>query len=775
MQITNAFRFTTPLSLSGLIIALALTAGCKQDNDAQEDAAEPTAAPTMARRDASPAPRATGRPSPTPRADAATPAPSPQAAQQRPARETPSKFERSAPQIDVGEVTRLAEEHNLPVPPDLDVFPPELARLVADAIRAAADDSSASNLGHLGMVYHVLTRHRSDTDRAVECYKRAYKLDPQDYRWPYLLGRIYLQRHSYEPARLQLEKALSLNPDYTITLVRLGEAAVGQRNADMARDYYDRYLEREPESSLGYLGLASAALLDDDAKAASTYIQKALDRQPNDGHAHALLADVHEQHDRTELAEAERAAADSLPDIVGAFEHDPLEFELWKKLGATELALAKIGSLLRSGDRPSARKLLEWLIGVYPEDPRILRSMSILKLQDGDLEAATEYARKAFRIAPHRVPSLVQLADCLMPAGQYQELLKAADRTIAENEDAAVPYTIKARALAVLNRLDESESVMQKAAALDPEDRQVLHALTELCLKQAKIDESRKWCSKAMDIDPDPANLGRDQAQSHLLMARIEQREDNKEAALQQLQKAAAASRGHLPVMRTVAAQSLALDDGKTAERILSVLCQRNPQDAGYHLLLAELLIQLNRPDEAATLLERAIPTVQNSTRLSVTLARIFRSQQQDEKAATILEKNPYTVDAYILLSVIRIEQDKAGEAIALARRGLEYRPNSPALKNLLAWILATTPDEALRQPDEAIQLAELICENTQHSNAGYLDTLAAAYAAAGRFEDAVKTEKEAIALGEQQPGLVDVEELNARLELFESGQPYTE
>ena len=59
----------------------------------------------------------------------------------------------------------------------------------------------------------------------------------------------------------------------------------------------------------------------------------------------------------------------------------------------------------------------------------------------------------------------------------------------------------------------------------------------------------------------------------------------------------------------------------------------------------------------------------------------------------------------------------------------------------------ATAPDDALRDGPTAVTLAERACERTRQAVPMFLDTLAAAYAEAGRFADAVTTQERAVEL----------------------------
>ena len=99
--------------------------------------------------------------------------------------------------------------------------------------------------------------------------------------------------------------------------------------------------------------------------------------------------------------------------------------------------------------------------------------------------------------------------------------------------------------------------------------------------------------------------------------------------------------------------------------------------------------------------------------------------------------------------------------------------PYFPEALNNLAWILATHPDETIRNGKEAVRLAERACEKTERKIPLMLGTLAAAYAEAGRFDDATSTAKEAekLAIELSQAGLAAKNrELAAK---FSRGIPY--
>jgi len=92
---------------------------------------------------------------------------------------------------------------------------------------------------------------------------------------------------------------------------------------------------------------------------------------------------------------------------------------------------------------------------------------------------------------------------------------------------------------------------------------------------------------------------------------------------------------------------------------------------------------------------------------------------------------------------------------------------------NNLAWLLATCPEELVRDGAEAVRCAEKACALTHHAQAAIVGTLAAAYAEAGRFPEAVATSQQAIQLSERS-GNARVTAVNRQLlQLYQAGRPY--
>jgi tetratricopeptide (TPR) repeat protein len=103
----------------------------------------------------------------------------------------------------------------------------------------------------------------------------------------------------------------------------------------------------------------------------------------------------------------------------------------------------------------------------------------------------------------------------------------------------------------------------------------------------------------------------------------------------------------------------------------------------------------------------------------------------------------------------------------------VELTPNNVGVLNNLAWVLATVDDVSLEDANRAIKYAERACVLTGYKEPKLLDTLAAAYAAGGRFEEAKATAEKALN-GTKAAGPEELAgEIQKRIKLYETGQRY--
>ena len=162
-------------------------------------------------------------------------------------------------------------------------------------------------------------------------------------------------------------------------------------------------------------------------------------------------------------------------------------------------------------------------------------------------------------------------------------------------------------------------------------------------------------------------------------------------------------------------------------------------------------LLQVGQLDEAIARFERALRLDPEYAPVHNNLGAALRSQGKLEEAIRrfreAVRARPDDEDALYNLASTLTLRGEFTEAITLYRRVLELLPDSPEPFAELGWLLATHPDPTPREVQEAIGLAEHAARLTSRQDARVLNTLAAAYAAAGRLDEATATARGALAL----------------------------
>ena len=97
--------------------------------------------------------------------------------------------------------------------------------------------------------------------------------------------------------------------------------------------------------------------------------------------------------------------------------------------------------------------------------------------------------------------------------------------------------------------------------------------------------------------------------------------------------------------------------------------------------------------------------------------------------------------------------------------------PQNAGIHNSAAWLLATAPVAAVRNGARAVELARKAAELSKSKDADILDTLAAAYAEAANFSEAVRWQEKALEFPEFAKDQGDA--ARKRLERYRKGQPY--
>jgi Flp pilus assembly protein TadD len=113
------------------------------------------------------------------------------------------------------------------------------------------------------------------------------------------------------------------------------------------------------------------------------------------------------------------------------------------------------------------------------------------------------------------------------------------------------------------------------------------------------------------------------------------------------------------------------------------------------------------------------------------------------------------------------------GQAIADNNKAIHLDPANADAYNSLGWLLATCPVESIRDGHQAVEAAQKACELSGWKKWTFIDTLAAAFAEAGDFDQATKYQQQAMSMD----GLAakDRAETQRKMDLFQQHKPYHE
>ncbi|MCL4206623.1 MAG: tetratricopeptide repeat protein [Pirellulaceae bacterium] len=139
------------------------------------------------------------------------------------------------------------------------------------------------------------------------------------------------------------------------------------------------------------------------------------------------------------------------------------------------------------------------------------------------------------------------------------------------------------------------------------------------------------------------------------------------------------------------------------------------------------------------------------------------------------LEIEPDLAPAHLYAGQVAYRLGQSRLAVEHLRRAVQLTPEIRAARRQLAWILATTGDDSLRNGREALQWATQLCRTTGPARSEELDTLAAALAACGRFDEAVTAAIDAQDHARRAELDELAEQIDTRLESYRQRRPWIE
>jgi tetratricopeptide (TPR) repeat protein len=393
-----------------------------------------------------------------------------------------------------------------PIPETIEVPDPDLSRM-EPPVRALLErtraelleaEDQASAWGALANAYHAHNLH----DLAEVCYRRAAQLDPEDFRWTYLLA-VVRQAGGARPDELRalFDEAALLRPDYAPLFIRSGLAFAKHGDYDAARDALTRAIDLQPASAVAHRGLGQVLLAQGDAAGALRHLEQARTAAPDDGAIYALLAQAESRLGRDDRARAAADRSSTLPKRTG-FKDPVLHSEVDALSVGTVYNSARAMALLRKGEVEKAIEELTRIAEVKPNDFDVHLALWMTHTRARHPDRAMTHLSRAVTLKPEMPGPRIALARMLE---EREDAAAAAFHYAAAAEAAPEDVRVQLEAGTALGRLGQYEPALlslQAVVQLDPSSADAHFRLGEVLEALGRADDARKHYDEAVRIDP---------------------------------------------------------------------------------------------------------------------------------------------------------------------------------------------------------------------------------------------------------------------------------
>jgi tetratricopeptide (TPR) repeat protein len=390
-------------------------------------------------------------------------------------------------------------------------------------------------------------------------------------------------------------------------------------------------------------------------------------------------------------------------------------------------------------------------------------------LPGGDVKLAREAIGKAMQLGLDDPPTRAK-ALLLRASLEEQPEKKLADLNEALRLAPSDTAALRTRGL-LLTDMDKPELALadlNKMIELTPEDGPLYEAKAIVLARLKKFDQAMAAIDKARKLRPDSI-------MPLLQRARINASQDNLKAALADLDQALSMMPDNVTALLMRA--SIYQSQGNKGKAMVDVdrVMKLKPDLPDAIRTRALLLADDRRFDEAIGELERLRKLSPKDPLTLMQLGLLYSVQKQTAKTidayTALLAESPKEWQALRGRGDAYLSDGRQAEAIADYENAIKLKPKDYGIINNLAWVLATSPNDKLRNGRRARELATQACQVTEYKLAYILSTLAAAYAEMGDFETAVKWSTKAVELS----GKAERDSLKKELESYRAKKPWRE
>lgn len=385
-------------------------------------------------------------------------------------------------------------------------------------------------------------------------------------------------------------------------------------------------------------------------------------------------------------------------------------------------------------------------------------------------EGEAEQWRAVIRLLPHRPGFQANLGQALARAGNHADALAACSIAVEADPNNVNAYNGMGIALAGLGRVDEAMAQYNKAIALRPDYTDARNNLAILMAGKGNDDDAIAQYTAMLKVDPNDAA-----AHQNLGLLYIQKMEYEK--AFQEFTEAARLNPNDAISVYHLGVFEASRNNFQAAAGHFKRVIELDPEMVDAHVNLGSMLVELGLRQEASFALDKALELRPGDANANYAFGRMFERDADSEAALVYYERaiksDPTHHNAHYRLGLCQEGFARYAEAIQQYRTALRLAPEWAEVENELAWVLCTQKDPSPQDTAEAVQLAETACKRTDYREASFVDTLAAAQAADGKFEAAVKTARQAFDLAKANDEDALANDIERRIALYEKGQTF--
>ena len=385
------------------------------------------------------------------------------------------------------------------------------AEELASEPRRVERGEAYAKLGKLFMAGKLL-------DMAERCLRNAQVLAPDDFRWPYYLGHILINKGELTKSVEHFEQVLRIRPNDFATLVWLGHVYIELGRPETAERVLTRARALGPDTQAVLYQLGRASLAKQDYANAVQYLEEAVRLNPAAAVIHYPLAMAYRGLGDFEKAQSNldrtsgrggAGASVTMP--------DPLMADVSTVLRSPQVFWELGQHASARGDWPEAVRQLRKVSELAPDDAVVRLNLALTLNRMGDARAALLELEAAIRVDPRLARAHFMMGTILERSGRDLEAIDRYTAAVINDPNLGEAHLRLADALRRIGRFEASLSSYQRVLELGPDSEEAHFGEAMALVRLSRYAEARERLRVAMSLHPDQPAFA--QALARLLAA----------------------------------------------------------------------------------------------------------------------------------------------------------------------------------------------------------------------------------------------------------------